>query len=106
MDDYIWIIAIWLVFSLLGNLANKKKFPQQTPPEDFPEERKPDFEIPTLANDPNFPGEEPTILINDTTPQAEIREINLEELYRQTKIRETEKNIRPAHAKKAVKSAA
>ncbi len=91
MDGFEWIIALWILFSLLGNLAKKKLPPPQMPP-DINSENQPgtDFEIPTLANDPNFPGEEPTILINDTTPQAEIREMDLEEIYRRTKIRDRE----------------
>ena len=79
------IVVIWIVVMIVQNAFEKKK-PTSNPPPNFPQNNSPDFEIPTLANDPNFPGEENSILIQDSTQPAEVREINLEELYRQKKI--------------------
>lgn len=61
------IFLIWLVVTIIDNLAKRKK--RRVPPP----ENSPDFEIPTLANDPNFPGEEVPILI-ENPKQAEIRQ--------------------------------
>lgn len=52
------------------------------------------FDIPTLANDPNFPGEEVTVFKDELKP-AEVREIGFTEVYRQRKADlQTEKNFR------------
>ena len=74
------IIVLWVVVLVIQNVLEKKKpqRPTSNPP--------PDFEIPTLANDPNFPNEEPTILLQDLEQSAEVREINLAEIYRQKKL--------------------
>jgi len=80
------IIVLWIVIAVVQGLADKNKKPTSNPPPDLPQNNSPDFEIPTLANDPNFPGEENSILIQDTTQSAEIREVNLAELYRQKKL--------------------
>lgn len=61
------IFLIWLAITVIDNLAKRKK--RRLPP---PENNSPDFDIPTLANDPNFPGEEVPIFI-ESPRQAEIR---------------------------------
>ena len=79
------IIVVWIVVMVVQGALDKKK-PTSNPPPNLPQNNSPDFEIPTLANDPNFPGEENSVLIQDATQPAEVREINLSELYRQKKI--------------------
>lgn len=79
------IIVVWVVIMIVQGALEKKK-PTSNPPPNLPQNNFPDFEIPTLANDPNFPGEENSILIQDATQSAEVREINLSELYRQKKL--------------------
>jgi len=74
------IVILWVVVMVIQNFADKKKSPPPPPP-NLPQ----DFEIPTLANDPNFPGEEPIIFNPSSRPSAEVREINLAEVYRQKK---------------------
>lgn len=79
------IVVIWVVIMIVQGALEKKK-PTSNPPPNLPQNSSPDFEIPTLANDPNFPGEENSILLQDTTQSAEVREVNLAELYRQKKL--------------------
>ena len=62
--DVSFIVVLWVIISIAQAINDRKKAP---PPPQIP----PDFEIPTLANDPNKP--------------AEIEEIDLEELYQQRK---------------------
>lgn len=80
------VVVIWLVVVVIQNLLDKKspKPPTELPPNET--ENFPGFKIPSLANDPNFPGEENSILVQDTTQSAEVREVNLAELYRQKKL--------------------
>lgn len=51
---------------ILDNIAKRKK--KRIPPQ---QNDSPDFDIPTLSNDPNFPGEE--IILVDRPTQAEVR---------------------------------
>jgi|GEM_PF-1882799 len=83
--DMSFIIVVWVVIMIVQGALEKKK-PTSNPPPQTGTENLPDFEIPTLANDPNFPGEENSILVQDTTQSAEVREVNLAELYRQKKL--------------------
>ena len=76
MDISFWIV-LWIIFLIVQNVADKKKKSKQPP---INSENPPDFEIPTLANDPNFPDEKTSI------QSAEVREINLAEIYRQKKV--------------------
>lgn len=76
MDISFWIV-LWIIFLIVQNVADKKKKSKQPP---INSENPPDFEIPTLSNDPNFPDEETSI------QSAEVREINLAEIYRQKKV--------------------
>ena len=61
------IFLIWLAITIIDNMAKRKK-KRLTPPQN----NSPDFEIPTLPNDPNFPGEEVPIFIENPR-QAEVR---------------------------------
>ena len=63
------IFLIWLGITIIDNMAKRKK--RRLPPPQTP----PDFDIPTLANDPNLPGEEVPIFI-ENPPQAEVRPLN------------------------------
>lgn len=63
------IFLIWLAITVIDNMAKRKK--RRLPPP----ENSPDFEIPTIANDPNLPGEEVPIFIENPI-QAEVREKN------------------------------
>lgn len=63
------IFLIWLGITIIDNMAKRKK--RRLPPPQTP----PDFDIPTLANDPNLPGEEVPIFI-ESPPQAEVRPLN------------------------------
>lgn len=65
MDVSIFVV-LWIIFIVVQNIADKKK-PRQLPPPDST--NSPDFEIPTLANDPT----------------AEVRDIDLLEIYQQKK---------------------
>lgn len=60
------IFLIWLAVTVIDNLAKRKT--KRLPPPN----QSPDFDIPTLANDPNRPGEEVPIFINQPN-QAEVR---------------------------------
>lgn len=79
MDISFWIV-LWIIFLVVQNVLDKKKKSKRPPTNS---EISPDFEIPTLPNDPNFPGEENSILIQTPNQSAEVREINLAEIYRQ-----------------------
>lgn len=59
------IILAWIIFSAVQIIAERQRRPTSNPPPGI------DFDIPTLANDPNQP--------------AEVHEINLAELYRRRK---------------------
>ncbi len=62
------IFLIWLAVTIIDNLAKRKR---RIPPQN----QSPDFDIPTLANDPNIPGKEIPIFIESPT-QAEVRPRN------------------------------
>ena len=64
------IFLIWLAITVIDNLAKRKK--RRLPPP----QQSPDFDIPTLPNDPNFPGEEIPIFI-ESPRQAEVRQRTL-----------------------------
>lgn len=63
--ELVTIFLIWLAITVIDNLSKRKK--RRLPPNESP-----DFEIPTLADDPNFPGEEVPIFIENPR-QAEVR---------------------------------
>ena len=68
------IFLIWLAVTVIDNLAKRKKR-QLPPPEN--QNDSPNFEIPTLANDPNLPGEEIPIFI-ESPQQVEVRPRNFQ----------------------------
>lgn len=65
MDFSFWII-LWIIFLVVQNVLDKKKTKKLPPPDST---TSPNFEIPTLANDPT----------------AEVRDIDLFEIYEQKK---------------------
>ena len=65
------IFLIWLFITIIDNLSKRKK--RRLPPPENP----PDFDIPTISGDPNFPGEEVPIFI-ESPRQAEVRQRNFE----------------------------
>ena len=69
--DFSLIVILWIIFIVFEKVAVKKK---KLPPSQPPGETKgnENFDIPTLANDPNFPGEEVTIFQDEIKP-AEVR---------------------------------
>ena len=82
--DISLLIILWIVFAVIQGVTQKKNPDRpQVPPQDSRENL--DFEIPTLANDPNFPGEEPVIFAEDLKQSAEVREFNVADLYAQKK---------------------
>lgn len=60
------IFLIWLAITVIDNLAKRRK--RRLPPPENP----PDFDIPTIQGDPNFPSEELPIFIENPR-QAEVR---------------------------------
>ncbi|MBQ3725866.1 MAG: hypothetical protein IJR52_00815 [Selenomonadaceae bacterium] len=73
------IFLIWLAITIIDNMAKRKK--RRLPPPNG----SPDFDIPTLPNDPNFPGEEVPIFI-DSPQQAEVRPKKISQPPRPKKI--------------------
>lgn len=82
------IFLIWLVVTIIDNLAKRKK--RQLPPNDSP-----DFEIPTLPGDPNFPGEEVPIFIENPR-QVEVRQKNSPPRQKKVSAQEVRKVEEPA----------
>ena len=72
--DFSLIVILWIIFIVFEKVAVKKK---KLPPNQPPNETKgnENFDIPTLANDPNFPGEDMTIFQDEIKP-AEVRKFN------------------------------
>lgn len=66
------IFLIWIVVTIIDNLAKRKK--NRIPP---PQNKNdaPDFDIPTIAGDPNLPGEDVPIFVEVSKP-AEVRPKN------------------------------
>ena len=73
------VFLIWLAIVVIDNLAKRKRrrFP--------PPNGSPDFDIPTIPGDPNFPGEEIPIFI-ESPQQAEVRQKDFSPPPRQKKI--------------------
>ena len=82
--DFSLFVIIWIVILIVENVAGKKK--KKLPPNQPPAEKKGNthLKIPTLANDPNFPGEDVTVFEDEVKP-AEVREVGFTETYRQRK---------------------
>ena len=64
------IFLLWLAVTIIDDMSKRKK--RRLPP---PQNQSPDFDIPTLGNDPNLPGEEVPIFIESPRP-AEVRPLN------------------------------
>lgn len=71
--DFSIIIILWIAFLVIENIAGrkKKKVPPPNPAETSMSNTS--FDIPNLANDPNFPGEDVTVFKDEFKP-AEVRE--------------------------------
>ena len=67
--DVLFIIIMFIVVTIIDNLSKRKK-PRVPPPQN--RDGQPNFDIPTLANDPNLPGEEFPLVVEIPRP-AEIR---------------------------------
>ena len=67
--EMVVIILIWLTVTIIDNMSKRKK--RRLPPQND----SPDFDIPTLGNNPNFPGEEVPIFIENPR-QAEFQPLN------------------------------
>ena len=68
------IFLIWLLITIVDGLGKRKKN-RIPPPQNQGDSST--FEIPTLANDPNFPGEEVPIYV-ESPRQAEVRPKNFQ----------------------------
>lgn len=84
MDDIITVL--FFVVFILANFAGERIGKKNRPPQRTPEDTNFNFDIPTLANDPNFPDEETHLTIKDTVQTEEVREIDVEQAYRQRKL--------------------
>ena len=71
--DLAVIFLIWLAITVIDNLAKRKK--RRIPPPQNQNDAPPDFDIPTIGGNPNFPGEEVPIFVEVPTP-AEVRPKN------------------------------
>ena len=69
--DVVFIIVLFVVISIFDQLASRKK--RRLPPQNCDDQ--PNFDIPTLANDSNLPGEEIPLVVEVPRP-AEIRPLN------------------------------
>ena len=71
--DFSILVILWIAFLVLEKIAEKKK--KKVPPPNPTETstNNASVEIPTLANDPNFPGEDVPVFKDEFKP-AEIRE--------------------------------
>lgn len=89
--DLMFIFLIWVAVTILDNMSKRKK--RRLPP---PENQSPDFDIPTLGNDPNIPGEEVPIFI-ESPNSAEIRPKNPPPKAKKipAQIREAEESAKP-----------
>lgn len=67
--DISFVIVLWIIVAIIQAIDRKKNPPPPIPPNDSNDDIN--FEIPTLANDPN--------------KAAEVQEIDLAEIYRQKK---------------------
>lgn len=78
------LAILWVIILIVHAFSDKKKkkLPPPAPPSESTGDRN--FDIPTLANDPNFPGEDVTVY-RDAERPAEVREVNFTEMYRQRK---------------------
>lgn len=101
--EFATIFLIWLAVVFFDNFAKRKK--RRLPPPNG----SPDFDIPTLPNDPNFPGEEIPIFI-ESPSQAEVRpknlsprpkKISVQEVHKAEEINELDLNLTPENVMNA-----
>ncbi len=94
------IFLIWLAITVIDNLAKRKR--RRLPP---PQNDSPDFNIPTLPNDPNFPGEEIPIFI-ESPRQVEVqpkkfsprpKKISVQEVHEAEETNELDLNLTPSN---------
>ena len=71
--DFSLLVIIWIVILVVENVFGKKKNIPPQKPENSSENSN--FDIPTLANDPNFPDENLNIFQDEVKP-AEFRNFN------------------------------
>ena len=99
------IFLIWLAVTILDNMVKRKK--RRLPP---PQNDSPDFDIPTLSGDPNFPGEEVPIFI-ESPRQAEVRtknspprqkKISVQEVHEAEETTELNLNLTPSNVMNAL----
>ena len=82
--DFSILVILWIAFMVIEKFAGRKNKLPQNPTETG------NFDIPTLPNDPNFPGEDLKIFQDEVKP-AEVRE----KFYQQPKTEfKAEKNFR------------
>lgn len=81
--DTTLLVILWVVIIVVQAIRDGKK-KKNLPPAPPSESTNKNFEIPTLANDPNFPGEDVTVFKDENKP-AEVREVSFTEIYRQRK---------------------
>lgn len=81
--DTTLLVILWVVIIVVQAIRDGKK-KKNLPPTPPSESTNKNFEIPTLANDPNFPGEDVTVFKDENKP-AEVREVSFTEIYRQRK---------------------
>ena len=99
------IFLIWLAITVIDNLAKRKK--RRLPPPESP----PNFDIPTIQGDPNFPGEELPIFIEnprqaevrprDLTPTPRPKKISPQEVQRAEEANELDLTLTPANVMQA-----
>ena len=99
------IFLIWLAITVIDNLAKRKK--RRLPPPQSP----PDFDIPTIQGDPNFPGEELPIFIEspkqaevrprDLTPPPRPKKISQQEVHRAEETSKLDLNLTPSNVMNA-----
>ena len=97
------IFLIWLAVTIIDNLAKRKR---RIPPQN----QSPDFDIPTLSNDPNIPGEEIPIFI-ESPMQAEVRQknfsspppkkISVQEVHKAEETKELDLHLTPSNVMSA-----
>ena len=90
--EYAVLAVLWVVIFIAKLFIKPPPPKNKKPPQPLPTNTtgKGEFEIPTLANDPNFHDESVTIFKDEDKP-AEVREVNFTELYRQRKTEVHEK---------------
>ena len=100
------IFLIWLAITVIDNLAKRRK--RRLPP---PQNNQPDFDIPTIQGDPNFPGEELPVFIEsprqaevrsrDLTPPPRPKKISPQKVHQTEEANELDLSLTPANVMQA-----